>query len=825
MLIVPSREAMILKVDNPAQIYSCIPSAKPFKYKGTELVYVPHKLDETKVLRNLGIAAPSPVGYYYRYEGRTPFDHQRKTTEFLTLHMRSVVLNQPRTGKTLSSLWAADYLIQQGFVRKVLIVCPLSTVDIVWGQSIFDSMMHHKYAVLHGSRAKRMRLLKEDVRFFIVNHEGFPIIKDHLPEDVDLVIYDEAAKMRNPSSPTLYKPFARFVESRPALRIWLLTGTPTPNEPTDAWALCKLIGAKVPRYTAFRDLVMRKIAMWKWVERPEAQEIVSNYLQPSILFRRDDCFDLPDMGYETRRCELSTEQKRLYNDLLKKLATDSGGQNITAVNEAAKILKILQCIAEGTEVLTSTGWKPIEMVTACDKVWDGIEWVTCLGAICRGYRRVIDCDGVLMTPDHRVLTVTGWATAEEIYNGNASRQLNREEVRPPDGYSFRGDEYPETSNMGSKVRLRSADSPGGDKFEEQTPTKPQILRVQQEAGNAEDYRYAFKKCASTIQNLVRHTYAVFEPSKQRLGSLWRERANYLRRVAKRFRTVFSGYASDIPEGSTTRSTGQQYGVLEGQLQMGHRVRTSTQQEEQRDYRHPQRGDDSGASGSGVQPEASNNLCADKAGEHGPSAAPRQVTRVYDILNAGPRTRFTIRGTTGKVLLSHNCLLGVVYTDNAERAFVGCESRVAVIKEVIEECDEKVIVFVPFTGALEELEKELGKHFTTAAIYGKVGINARTQIFRDFMEQPNPRVLVADARTMAHGLDLSAATTIIWAGPTNSNETYEQACARILGPRQKHKTTIVHITATNIEEKIYTRLQHKQSMQGLLLDLIQANTQE
>jgi SNF2 family DNA or RNA helicase len=81
-------------------------------------------------------------------------------------------------------------------------------------------------------------------------------------------------------------------------------------------------------------------------------------------------------------------------------------------------------------------------------------------------------------------------------------------------------------------------------------------------------------------------------------------------------------------------------------------------------------------------------------------------------------------------------------------------------------------------------------------------------------------LVADARTMSHGLDLSSATTTIWAAPPNSNETYEQANARIMGPKQKHKTAIVHIEATPLERRMYQRLKDKQSLQGLLLDVIQ-----
>jgi SNF2 family DNA or RNA helicase len=66
-----------------------------------------------------------------------PFDHQKRTAAFLTLYHRCLVLNEIGTGKTQSSLWAADYLIKTKKVKKVLILSPLSTLERVWGDGIF----------------------------------------------------------------------------------------------------------------------------------------------------------------------------------------------------------------------------------------------------------------------------------------------------------------------------------------------------------------------------------------------------------------------------------------------------------------------------------------------------------------------------------------------------------------------------------------------------------------------------------------------------------------------------------------------------------------
>ena len=76
--------------------------------------------------------------------------------------------------------------------------------------------------------------------------------------------------------------------------------------------------------------------------------------------------------------------------------------------------------------------------------------------------------------------------------------------------------------------------------------------------------------------------------------------------------------------------------------------------------------------------------------------------------------------------------------------------------------------------------------------------------------------------MAHGLTLTAASTIIWYGPITSNEQYVQANGRIERIGKRHSSNVVHIEATELERKMYARLKNKQKLQGLLLDLIQDN---
>lgn len=512
MLVLEQSKAIALKLDNPARVLECIPTAEQVTVNGHTFVAVPHRPDEVRVLRNLGIKAPAPIMHYYNWSGEySPYEHQRLTSAFLTMNEKALVLNEIGTGKTHSALWAADYLMKAGTIKKVLIISPLSTLERVWGDAVFKDFIHRQSVTLHGTAKRRLKLLKTDADFYIINHDGFPVVYDETVGMFDLVIVDEAAVYRNPST-NRFRLFRKWMEMHPNIRLWLMTGTPTPNAPTDAWAMAKLVDSPyAPRtFSAFRDQTMERFGQYTYVPRASALDTVKHVLQPSVRYKREDCFDLPPTVFQTREVKLTKEQRDHYDRMMKHFITDVvGGQQITAVNEAVKMQKLVQI--------------------AC---------------------------------------------------------------------------------------------------------------------------------------------------------------------------------------------------------------------------------------------------------------------------------------------------GVAYNDRKEDVELPCKPRIDAVCEVIDEVGGKVIVFTPLTGTLKMLERELSKRWSVAIVNGAVSTHKRNVIFNDFQTQSDPHVIIAHPATMAHGLTLTAASTIVWYGPITSNEQYVQANGRIERIGKHHTSNIVHIEGTDLERKMYARLKHKQKLQGLLLDMIQ-----
>jgi DNA polymerase len=97
----------------------------------------------------------------------------------------------------------------------------------------------------------------------------------------------------------------------------------------------------------------------------------------------------------------------------------SEGKSIEDIEESAwtKIYggKVTEnCLAKGTLVLTTDGWKPIEQVARTDLVHDGVEFVQHSGVVFKSVRPCIELNGVFMTPDHKVLTDDGWEKASQV---------------------------------------------------------------------------------------------------------------------------------------------------------------------------------------------------------------------------------------------------------------------------------------------------------------------------------------------------------------------------------------------------------------------------
>lgn len=351
-------KACVYETPVPERILACIPGAKAIDHNH---VVVPHNLLVMQAMRFLGYPALSPIMTEYDWpRDQTkipfPFKHQYHISSFLTLHRRAFNLSDMGTGKTLSTLWAAEYLMSIGMAHKCLILAPLSTLTSVWEDAITRHLLAKRSCnVLYGDRDKRLGLLNQERDFYIINHDGLGVgsargksgislgklaqtIAER--EDIDLIICDEGSCYKDAST-LRYKILKKTTSHKPY--IWWLTGSPAANDPTDAHAQARMVRKNYDESKkSFQERTMLKVSTFKWVPRKDAASRVAEILQPSIRYDIDDCIDLPPMVIQSRDVPLTAGQKKALDELKKTLKVSIGEGQITALNEAGLRQKLIQ---------------------------------------------------------------------------------------------------------------------------------------------------------------------------------------------------------------------------------------------------------------------------------------------------------------------------------------------------------------------------------------------------------------------------------------------------------------------------------------------------
>ncbi len=279
-----------------------------------------------------------------------PLPHQYRMAGMMSMWRRGFVLGDPGTGKTLSALWAADYLVQLGLVRKILVVTYKSIMRPAWSSDAAEHLPWIPHTVVYSSdgKARRKKAL-HPATLHVTNYDTAETAHDQLLANAyDLVIIDESPAIKTHTTRRWRFLFPIVEQARYA---WCLTGTPTAQAPTDAYGqVLMMYGEKWGVSAArFKEMTMMRVAQHVWVPVPNANEVVFAAMQPAIKVSKREVMPwLPEKTERMLDVDLSKAQAQAIADLKKAaLATLESGVKITSVHAAALRTKIIQ-IASGT---------------------------------------------------------------------------------------------------------------------------------------------------------------------------------------------------------------------------------------------------------------------------------------------------------------------------------------------------------------------------------------------------------------------------------------------------------------------------------------------
>jgi len=305
------------------------------------------------------------------------------------------------------------------------------------------------------------------------------------------------------------------------------------------------------------------------------------------------------------------------------------------------------CLHPDTEVLTeSRGWVKITSVRRDDRVYDGVEFVTHNGCHFSGVKPVIDVFGVTMTENHKVLINGGWVEAKDVRNiRNAKRKAR---------YKYAGND-PYLSQMLS-LQSRKDDAVTERNSSQQGCSR--VLPVLHRRHFSSDDRHP------VLFNMERDAGASNEPKEQRLGALRGCWARSRSDVAG-FQELLRRHVYRVFRRSDIGSQGQFERLQQSQLPLGFKHVSAIKQKQQPGHsvlgsRHALSrvlpcgqsgpGGDNPALGCGDERRRSTIGLCEQPIQEKPSAS---VSKVYDLVDCGPRHRFLIRNKDGEVFVSHN----------------------------------------------------------------------------------------------------------------------------------------------------------------------------
>jgi hypothetical protein len=332
-------------------------------------------------------------------------------------------------------------------------------------------------------------------------------------------------------------------------------------------------------------------------------------------------------------------------DIYSEFATDVYGRLITKSDKTERFVG-KTCIAEGTLILTERGEVPIEDITIEDRVWDGVEWVNHEGVVYQGEKEVICYDGLYATADHGVLTdqgalplgIAASRLATLLTSGDAG-----EAVRVSEDY-LPADTTPEETHLLVR-RMYEMWRTGLDQCGQ--------LEVRQIQRLSDLFANQVKTFDYTWAKIRRHSSSLYQSITQALRDLWWTWYQTTIRVAHGLYPL-GGEISSAPglQWRGGRPGGQRRTLHPRKPPAGYAPGAGQQQAQYSQGLLAGAGDTTCGVPFPVHPLLDVQISGE--GRANRRAGDGKV-RVYDILNAGPRRRYT---AANKLVL--NCILGLGY---------------------------------------------------------------------------------------------------------------------------------------------------------------------
>jgi SNF2 family DNA or RNA helicase len=302
----------------------------------------------------------------YPYKNK-PYLHQQAYLERFWDKRLSALFADTGTGKTYMVINNFCMLYDRGDINAVLIIAPKGVYRNWYSLEIPKHMPAHvvyKTALWSPTpTASQSRDLfdifsiTDDLKILIMNVEAFSTEKGTkfasrfiLAHDAFVAI-DESTSIKNPAakrSKNVVKAGQRAKYKR------IMTGSPVTKSPMDLFQQCGFLSFDLlghlsfytfqARYAVVQERTLATHSFKQIVGYQRLDDLQQKLTQFSFRVTKDECLDLPAKTFLRREVELTTEQRRIYEQMRKMALAALDGGIVSTVNALTQIMRLQQIV-------------------------------------------------------------------------------------------------------------------------------------------------------------------------------------------------------------------------------------------------------------------------------------------------------------------------------------------------------------------------------------------------------------------------------------------------------------------------------------------------
>ena len=250
-------------------------------------------------------------------------------------------------GKCMIGQTAAQELLQEKVLRRVLVVAPLKVCELTWAQEhiVWDHLDPPAMAI--GEPAARRLAVASSAGIVVVNNENLAWILNEYPQEFDGVVIDEISKYKTAGA----KGVRRLRRARKHLT-WVLgmTATPVAESGVDIYSQAGIVCGFKPPFKRKETFLREFFYPTDWQQRnwallPGGGERLGEALRHVVYIPDAQAYvdSLPPLYDELIFCELPETARNAYHEMAEKMVY----AGVEAAN-AGVVSGKLQQITQGT---------------------------------------------------------------------------------------------------------------------------------------------------------------------------------------------------------------------------------------------------------------------------------------------------------------------------------------------------------------------------------------------------------------------------------------------------------------------------------------------